>query len=47
LLAFSFVQVLLLSARDALLSRLILSGRSDIANTQRFSRVAFGAYNPR
>lgn len=41
------MQVLLLSARDALLSRLILSGRSDPANTQRFCRVAFGAYNPK
>lgn len=40
-------QVLLLSARDALLSRLILNNRSDPANTQRFCRVAFGAYNPR
>lgn len=41
------LQVLLLSARDALTSRLILSGRSDAANTQRFCRIAFGAYNPR
>lgn len=38
--------MLLLSARDALLSRLILNNRSDPANTQRFCRVAFGAYNP-
>jgi hypothetical protein len=38
--------VLLLSARNALLSRLVLSGRSEAANTQRFCRIAFGAYNP-
>lgn len=41
------LQVLLLSARDALLSRLVLSGRTDPANTQRFCRIAFGAYNPK
>jgi hypothetical protein len=45
--SFVCLQVLLLSARDALTSRLILSGRSDAANTQRFCRIAFGAYNPR
>jgi hypothetical protein len=39
--------VLLLSARDALLSRLVLSGHIDPANTQRFCRIAFGAYNPK
>jgi hypothetical protein len=44
---FLSLQVLLLSARDALLSRLVLSGRTDPANTQRFCRVAFGAYNPK
>lgn len=41
------LQVLLLSARNALLSRLVLAGRADPANTQRFSRIAFGSFNPR
>jgi hypothetical protein len=38
------LQVLLLSARDALLSRLVLARRCDAANAQRFCRVAFGAF---
>jgi hypothetical protein len=43
----SRLQVLLLSARNALLSRLVLAGRADAANSQRFARVAFGSFNPR
>jgi hypothetical protein len=44
---FPCLQVLLLSARNALLSRLVLAGRADAANSQRFARVAFGSFNPR
>lgn len=36
-------QVLLLSARNALLSRLVLAGRADAQNAARFSRIAFGS----
>lgn len=39
------LQVLLLSARNALLSRLVLQSRADPDNLKRFSRIAFGAYN--
>lgn len=41
------LQVLLLSARDGLLSRLVLSGAADAAATARFSRLAFGAFATR
>ncbi|KAG2498988.1 hypothetical protein HYH03_003174 [Edaphochlamys debaryana] len=37
-------QVLLLSARNALLARLVLSGRASADVTRRFSRLAFGAF---
>jgi hypothetical protein len=47
LFVFVRLQVLLLSARNALLSRLVLAGRADAANSQRFARVAFGSFNPR
>ncbi len=40
-------QVLLLSARDALTARLVLSGRADPDTFTRFSRIAFGAYGRR
>lgn len=46
-LSLCWLQVLLLSARNALLSRLVLAGRADPANSQRFARVAFGSFNPR
>eukprot|EP00775_Hariotina_reticulata_P005529 gene5529-5763_t len=38
-------QVLLLSARNALLARLVLAGRADAGNTQRFCRIAFGNFS--
>jgi len=37
--------VLLLSARDALLARLMLSGKADAATQQRFLRLAFGMFS--
>ncbi len=37
-------QVLLLSARNALLSRLVLSGRASPDALKKFSRLAFGAF---
>jgi hypothetical protein len=37
-------QVLLLSARDALLARQVLSGRAGPDTLRRFSRLAFGAF---
>lgn len=38
-------QVLLLSARDTLLARLMLSGKADAATQQRFLRLAFGMFS--
>lgn len=37
-------QVLLLSARNALLSRLVLGGRASPDALKKFSRLAFGAF---
>eukprot|EP00879_Flechtneria_rotunda_P004959 GHRR01005234.1.p1 GENE.GHRR01005234.1~~GHRR01005234.1.p1 ORF type:complete len:470 (+),score=121.45 GHRR01005234.1:171-1580(+) len=40
-------QVLLLSARNALLARLVLANRADTANMGRFSCISFGSFNAR
>ena len=37
------LQVLLVSAQDALLARLVLSGKADQEQKWRFARVAFGS----
>ena len=41
----SFLQVLLLSTRNALLARLLLSGRAGPDSSLRFQRIAFGSFS--